>query len=163
VTDQWSRERFLERVAFIEKQIETWRGNPGHVDTLRMEAFALRLAAGRTVAGRCYDMGEVMMSSPVNETAGAHPVEKLWREVGLPEYFLGNGGTNTKLYALYDAIRSVRHAQSTQTRNETLRGLAEFFSESVHLLWSNDEIADCLTNMIDTAPALTSPDGKSAS
>jgi hypothetical protein len=35
-----------------------------------------------------------------------HPVEKLWREVGLPEYFLGNGGTNTKLYALYDAIRS---------------------------------------------------------
>lgn len=33
-----------------------------------------------------------------------HPVEKLWREVGLPEYFLGNGGTNHKLYALYDAI-----------------------------------------------------------
>jgi hypothetical protein len=33
-----------------------------------------------------------------------HPVEKLWREIGLPEYFLGNGGTNTKLYALYDAI-----------------------------------------------------------
>lgn len=35
---------------------------------------------------------------------GVHPVERLWREVGLPEYFLGNGGTNTKLYALYDAI-----------------------------------------------------------
>jgi hypothetical protein len=33
-----------------------------------------------------------------------HPVEKLWRECGLPEYFLGNGGTNTKLYALYDRI-----------------------------------------------------------
>lgn len=31
----------------------------------------------------------------------AHPVEKLWREVGLPEYFLGNGGTNTKLYELH--------------------------------------------------------------
>lgn len=36
---------------------------------------------------------------------GAHPVEKLWREIGLPEYFLGNGGTNTKLYELYDRIR----------------------------------------------------------
>lgn len=33
-----------------------------------------------------------------------HPVETLWREVGLPEYFLGNGGTNAHLYALYDAI-----------------------------------------------------------
>jgi hypothetical protein len=39
-------------------------------------------------------------------TGDVHPVEKLWREVGLPEYFLGNGGTNTKLYALYDAIRA---------------------------------------------------------
>lgn len=34
-----------------------------------------------------------------------HPVETLWREVGLPEYFLGNDGSNTKLYALYEAIR----------------------------------------------------------
>lgn len=33
-----------------------------------------------------------------------HPIENLWREVGLPEYFLGNGGTNRKLFALYDAI-----------------------------------------------------------
>jgi len=33
-----------------------------------------------------------------------HPIEKLWREVGLPEWFLGNGGTNTKLYELYDRI-----------------------------------------------------------
>lgn len=33
-----------------------------------------------------------------------HPIEKLWRECGLPEYFLGNGGTNNKLYALHRAI-----------------------------------------------------------
>lgn len=33
-----------------------------------------------------------------------HPIEKLWREVGLPEYFLGNGGTNTKLYELHARI-----------------------------------------------------------
>ncbi len=25
-------------------------------------------------------------------------IEKLWRDAGLPEYFLGNGGSNTKLY-----------------------------------------------------------------
>lgn len=34
----------------------------------------------------------------------AHSIERLWREIGLPEYFLGNGGSNAKLYALYDAI-----------------------------------------------------------
>lgn len=33
-----------------------------------------------------------------------HPIEKIWREVGLPEWFLGNGDTNTKLYELYDRI-----------------------------------------------------------
>lgn len=33
-------------------------------------------------------------------------IEELWREVGLPEYFLGNGGTNHKLYALYQAVRA---------------------------------------------------------
>jgi len=35
-----------------------------------------------------------------------HPVERLWRQCELPEYFLGNDGTNHKLYALYDAIRA---------------------------------------------------------
>lgn len=44
-------------------------------------------------------------------------------------------------------------AQGTlQSRDETLRGLASFFSESVHLVWSNDEIADCLTGMIASQP-----------
>lgn len=36
-----------------------------------------------------------------------HPIERLWRQVGLPEYFLGNGGTNQKLYALFDAVRAL--------------------------------------------------------
>jgi len=45
-----------------------------------------------------------MPDDPHGKMATIHPVEKLWREVGLPEYFLGNGGSNTKLYALYDAI-----------------------------------------------------------
>jgi hypothetical protein len=30
-------------------------------------------------------------------------VMRLWREVGLPEYFLGNGGTNHKLVAFAEA------------------------------------------------------------
>jgi hypothetical protein len=37
---------------------------------------------------------------------GEHPIEILWRKVGLPEYFLGNSGSNEKLYALYDEIMS---------------------------------------------------------
>jgi hypothetical protein len=31
---------------------------------------------------------------------------RLWREVGLPEYFLGNGGTNHKLVAFAKALVS---------------------------------------------------------
>lgn len=42
------------------------------------------------------------------ERPGVHPVEKLWREVGLPEWFLGNGGTNLKLYELYDRIAAAK-------------------------------------------------------
>jgi hypothetical protein len=43
---------------------------------------------------------------------------------------------------------AVRAAPGQQDRNETLRGLAAFFSESVHHVWDKDEIADCLTGMI---------------
>jgi hypothetical protein len=39
-----------------------------------------------------------------------------------------------------------------QSRDDTLRGLAAFFDESEHLVWSNDEIADCLTGMIAAQP-----------
>lgn len=45
---------------------------------------------------------------------GVHPVEALWRECGLPEYFLGNGGTNTKLYDLYERIRSAGQGDDYQ-------------------------------------------------
>ena len=41
----YSAEQLLGRAAFIDKQIETWKGNPGYIDTLRMEAYALRRAA----------------------------------------------------------------------------------------------------------------------
>lgn len=43
--------------------------------------------------------------APVSHVEGRHPIETLWREVDLPEYFLGNDGSNHKLYALYDAIK----------------------------------------------------------
>jgi hypothetical protein len=44
-----------------------------------------------------------------------HPIEQLWREVGLPEYFLGNGGSNHHLYALHTAIieRCAKAAERT--------------------------------------------------
>ena len=47
-----------------------------------------------------------------------HPVEKLWREHDLPEWFLGNGESNTKLYALYDAIFAAGAAQSSEQSAE---------------------------------------------
>lgn len=64
------------------------------------------------------------MTSPRDdlvERPGVHPVEKLWREVGLPEYFLGNGGTNTKLYALYDAVRAEAATRIGQQEKEIER------------------------------------------
>jgi hypothetical protein len=48
---------------------------------------------------------------------GAHPIETLWREVGLPEYFLGNGKTNHKLYALYDRIRALSPPEAAVSRD----------------------------------------------
>jgi hypothetical protein len=61
----------------------------------------------------------------------------------------------TPLPALTDTSTAER-AQGQQDRNETLRGLAAFFSESVHHVWDKDEIADCLTNMISADTSTTS-------
>ena len=58
---------------------------------------------------------------------------------------------------LDDSVRP----QKVQTRDEMLRGLADFFEESVHLVWSNDEVSDCLRGMIDddaASAARTRPD-----
>lgn len=57
-----------------------------------------------------------------------HPIETLWREVGLPEYFLGNDGSNTKLYALYDAIlarSSERTEEAVKAERERCAKIAE--------------------------------------
>ncbi|WP_198164351.1 hypothetical protein, partial [Bradyrhizobium jicamae] len=66
-----------------------------------------------------------------------HPIETLWREVGLPEYFLGNDGSNTKLYALYDAIL----ARSSE-RTEAARII-----EMIDFLRSEE--GDCVTILCD--------------
>lgn len=47
---EFTRERLLERAAFIDRQIETWKGIQGYADTLRMEAAALRFMAVATAA-----------------------------------------------------------------------------------------------------------------
>jgi hypothetical protein len=54
-----------------------------------------------------------------------------------------------------DAIPDARPVDAQLPgRDDILRGLAAFFAKSVHHVWSNDEIADCLTNMISEPAAL---------
>lgn len=43
-------------------------------------------------------------------------------------------------------------------RNEMLRGLIAFFSESVHAVWDCGEIADCLSGMMSDASSVSSTD-----
>lgn len=50
-----------------------------------------------------------------------------------------------------DALRAA--SAPAAVREQVIRGLAEFFGESVHHVWSSDEIASCLTNMIDNPAA----------
>lgn len=40
-------------------------------------------------------------------------VMQLWRKAGLPEYFLGNGGTNQKLVKFSELVRADNNAQET--------------------------------------------------
>lgn len=42
---EFTTEQLLARATLIDRQIETWKGNPGYAETLRMEAWALRAAA----------------------------------------------------------------------------------------------------------------------
>lgn len=82
-----------------------------------------------------------------------HPVEKLWREHGLPEYFLGNGGTNTKLYALYDSIRA--SAQGAPTAIEIVEELIEQFYEDPRTLYPDAEVLGALHKKKDALVAST--------
>ena len=43
------------------------------------------------------------MNAPCNDSE----VMRLWRECGLPEYFLGNGGTNHKLVKFAAKIKAI--------------------------------------------------------
>jgi hypothetical protein len=65
---------------------------------------ARRLAEAKAAGKEWLTHEEMFGAAKAAPPREAHPVEKLWREIGLAEWFLGNGGTNTKLYALYDAI-----------------------------------------------------------
>ena len=55
-----------------------------------------------------------------------------------------------------EAFPDAAATATLQNRDDTLRGLAEFFSESVHHVWSNDEIAQCLTEMIGQSSVVSS-------
>lgn len=60
----WTPEQLLARAAFIDKQAELWKGLPGYLDTLRMEAWALRRAAAQPamICGCCGDVWQDGMS-----------------------------------------------------------------------------------------------------
>lgn len=45
--------------------------------------------------------GDNPQASPCDDAE----IMRLWRECGLPEHFLGNGGTNHKLVAFADRVR----------------------------------------------------------
>jgi hypothetical protein len=94
------------------------------------------------------------------ETATANNTDReIWREPdeGNGSYYAdsihvtegGGIGINCGGHVIVKPLRDWHAlAQGQQDRNETLCGLAAFFSESVHHVWDKDEIADCLTNMI---------------
>lgn len=58
-------------------------------------------------------------------------VMRLWRECGLPEYFLGNGGTNHKLVAFMDRIRSEGEVVTFSSAPKDLREIMRINNESL--------------------------------
>jgi NTP pyrophosphatase (non-canonical NTP hydrolase) len=64
-------------------------------------------------------------------------IEKTWRDAGLPEYFLGNGGTNHGLYAFAAALRALPARQS----GLTLRTLHEA-NIARQAEWCPDQVPD---------------------
>jgi len=74
-----------------------------------------------------------------------HPIEKLWRECDLPEYFLGNGGSNDKLYALYDRIIE----QCAKVCDELRR--ADYSAESPDWIAGADDCAKALRALANSS------------
>lgn len=83
-----------------------------------------------------------------------HPVEILWREIGLPEYFLGNGGTNTKLYALYDRIRDAARIDGLTAAAETIGNLRQSEAGLFDAKHSGQRGADRLDALYDVYRAV---------
>ena len=94
-------------------------------------------------------------SRPSYEVSSASPLRgrgETWRII--VDIMISHLGHSYPMLAdsITDALASPpeQPAAARQDRDETLRGLAEFFSESVHHVWSSDEIAQCLTDMISS-------------
>lgn len=86
---------------------------------------------------------------------GEHPAERLWRQVGLPEYFLGNGGTNIKLYDFYDAVveRCAKVGEKAWPRAHT------YASENADLYRGQDHAAQAVVKAV-RALAVTRPNNQ---
>ena len=92
-------ERKLAALEETERKTQSWlaeqkrrRGYGPHVSFDRVWADTCTKADAPTGAGDLQP----------------HDVERLWRATGLPEYFLGNGGSNTGLYAFAKALRQAK-------------------------------------------------------
>jgi hypothetical protein len=76
------------------------------------------------------------MTGPDDQTADDAAVMKLWRECGLPEYFLGNGGTNHRLVAFAQNVSGWSDAQVAKLwdeRDELRRALEPFAKDADRL------------------------------
>lgn len=76
---------------------------------------------------------------------------------GIPMAMWGEPHERAHSVPLYAAPQPASVAHDA-TRDEILRGLATFFEESEHLVWSNGEIADCLAMMVYDGPSVPSTD-----
>jgi hypothetical protein len=82
---EFSAERLLERAAQIDTQASTWRGNLGYVETLRMEAWALRQAAKLHTPetedwfdGVRFEAGHQVLRYGAAHDAGKSPLDWFW-------------------------------------------------------------------------------------
>ena len=60
----------------------------------------------------------------MTEPCDDREIMRIWRECGLPEYFLGNGGSNHKLVAFADRLRAELREEMTWLKAE-LRGVED--------------------------------------
>lgn len=82
---EFTTDRLLARAEFNERYAERWRGNPGYAETLRMEAWALRIAAQLHspetedwFAGVRFEAGHQVLRWGSAHDGGKNPLDWFW-------------------------------------------------------------------------------------